>query len=386
LVFASCVRGLSILGFRHPIALQVVVLTGKPKSKPPANGGHEEPMVVAARLGRQAEEAASKRNYAKAIAIYEQIRSLGVRYPLLNRRLKELRRVASHTTKEEDTHIGEPALRGRSGTFVSEKRPHASQNLPPLEELARKSLDDVKLPGFVKKRTGSVKQLPTSESELDSRFGQSDTGIDEVLEPTGVDDGFEPEDTLNLTITKELQAHEDDGENTEQRPFEELPFTLHLYAAAKQSLIVGQHLCILHDDKRSLQIYDLFTNEWGQIQTISVDCDAMGFSGSCLLFLHRSRAEVTCWSLPGMTQMGSVRVGREPEALHTVDDGRVLVANTGEGSLSVIFVDEFGGLVETQRVKLGGAPNRIRSVEHAHELVLIIEHANSKMLSVLRTV
>lgn len=49
-------------------------------------------LVLAAKLGRQAEEAASRQEYSLAIEIYEKVLQLNKRYPLVKKRLSELRR------------------------------------------------------------------------------------------------------------------------------------------------------------------------------------------------------------------------------------------------------------------------------------------------------
>lgn len=54
-------------------------------------------LVLAAKLGRQAEEAASGQDYSLAIEIYEKVLQLNKRYPLVKKRLRELRRKLSES-------------------------------------------------------------------------------------------------------------------------------------------------------------------------------------------------------------------------------------------------------------------------------------------------
>lgn len=73
--------------------------------------------------------------------------------------------------------------------------------------------------------------------------------------------------------------------------------------------------------------------------------------------LHNKTQKVTFWSLPDLLQKGEVNVGEEPTDMIVLKDGRLLVTNCAEGSLSLIqFVR---APYHHSFIPIGGAPLRI---------------------------
>ncbi|MCK6510622.1 hypothetical protein L6R29_11715 [Myxococcota bacterium] len=99
--------------------------TGRSEQRP----SHAD-LILAARLGREAEQAASRGEIERAIEIYQQVLQLNERYPLVQKRLRELGRLLEERGQPSETQ--DP--RHSPGTLPLPKPPPSSQsNSSPFE-------------------------------------------------------------------------------------------------------------------------------------------------------------------------------------------------------------------------------------------------------------
>ncbi len=146
--------------------------------------GEDEPeegrLVLAAKLGRQAEEAASRQEYSLAIEIYEKVLQLNKRYPLVTKRLRELRRKLADGSG--------PVSQAPDTTPPLSSLPSGSLRLPPAPALKKMATPAL---GTLDLASPSAKKLPSDDDHTAVlTLDDVEEGFEDDFEPTSVADSW----------------------------------------------------------------------------------------------------------------------------------------------------------------------------------------------------
>ena len=171
----------------------------------------------AARRGKEAEEAAARADYAAALGIYEQLKKENPGYPLVRRRIRELKALIDRNMGPEPTMIGEgssphiDALLGGGGFHT----PHRGPDPPPpqLQELIQEGIRQAD-PG----PAGAGPELPPN---LPPETG-SPAGLSEAagIQPPGGEEPFllSPRESVPIQDPQQLRPSPGPATGGAKRP------------------------------------------------------------------------------------------------------------------------------------------------------------------------
>jgi hypothetical protein len=111
-----------------------------PHTQTPEQAAVENRARLAAKLGREAEDAVAVGDIGRAIAIYEEIAQVNPRYPLIQRRLRELRAMLERETLEP--HVYQPSVEVCLDAELEEDEVLTTSDLVEIEELPDDALID----------------------------------------------------------------------------------------------------------------------------------------------------------------------------------------------------------------------------------------------------
>ena len=451
---------------------------------PPQSDTHSGGLVLAAKLGREAEQAASAGEIAKAIDIYKEVLNLNPRYPLVKKRLRELKqmlgaelsvkpvdqRATAEALKFEDntshlgpddllemevnTHAGQEEVDVLSGRHLVVEPEVAEDNVSSKQRIDLRSTVDMQerqdlkatvdltpkgqqegdfgegeqpnMMIFTDKRHGLDKtQRDIILPKEDDPFEDDDTNagmssVEDALHstnPYGGRDGYMYDNAMHSTgdygsnesrvlmnhATMDNQAHRQEASAANSpapHSMSELELQEHVMAPSTptpvdrlevfdghnscktiplpsdvdDAYVQGRWVVMLKVGGREFMVRDMLREHKNRTCSLDFPSHRVLIQDKQLIFLHQDVQRLSFWSLPHVKKVGEVLVGKRPTDIACLYDGRVLVTNCDDGTLSLVRLS--GVVSEQQQIAVGGRPYRI---VHCGEKLIILHYGEHRV-------